>query len=127
MFFFLKRCIFVILLIAAKDYIWVQVAALNFMALGSLMYTLWLMPFDSMKANLFEVFNDSTLLVLTYHLWCFTDMIQEAETRNELGFIFIAVSLSNIALHLVALIIENIKTCIASVRRRQHERLLKEQ
>ena len=58
------------------------------------------MPLESRQANLFEFFNDCTLLVLTYHLWCFTDIVGEAETRYLLGFCFIGASLGNIVVHL---------------------------
>ena len=47
-----------------------------------------------------EVMNDCTILLLTYHLWCFTDMVGDPEVRYELGYIFIAASLGNIAIHL---------------------------
>ena len=73
--FFVKRIIMVLILIFAKDYLWVQVALLNFMALSSMMITVWYLPYDSKKANFFEAFNDCTMLVLTYHAWCFTDFV----------------------------------------------------
>ena len=73
--FFVKRLLFVSLLVGASEYLWVQLAFLNFATLVSLMYVLWYMPLESTKANLFEVFNDVTLLLLTYLLWCFTDLI----------------------------------------------------
>ena len=63
------------------------------------------MPMESRVANLFEFFNDCTLLLLTYHLWCFTDIVGEPETRYQLGYIFIGVSLGNICVHFVAMVI----------------------
>ena len=74
-FFFIKRLIFVSFLVVANAYLWVQVATLNFIALASIMFILWFKPMETKKANMTEVFNDYTLLVLTYFLWCFTDII----------------------------------------------------
>ena len=75
------------------------------------MYILWYKPLDSRRANLTEVFNDVTLLLLTYLLWCFTDWIREPETRHNLGFVFIGVSLGNICTHLITMLVETaIKT-----------------
>ena len=107
--YFVKRLLFASLLVGASEYLWVQVALLNFSTLASLMYVLWYMPLESTRANLFEVFNDVTLLLLTYLLWCFTDWIVEPETRHELGFIFIAISLGNVALHLFTMVLESLR------------------
>ena len=106
--FFVKRLLFASLCVGASEYLWVQLALLNFSTMASLMYVLWYMPLESMKANLFEVFNDVTSLLLTYLLWCFTDWIKEPETRHELGFYFIVVCLGNVALHLLTMVYESL-------------------
>ena len=104
--FFAKRLLIASLLITENDFLWVNVAALNFIALGSNIFHLWYMPLDSRKANLLEVFNDCTLLMLTYLLWCFTDIVGEPETREQLGYVFISVSLGNIAVHILMMLCE---------------------
>ena len=72
------------------------------------------MPMESRQENLFEVFNDCTLLLLTYHLWCFTDIVGEPETRYELGYVFIGASLGNISVHFVLMLLETfIRTKLA--------------
>ena len=68
------------------------------------MFTLWYRPLASRQANMLEVYNDYTLLLLTYLLWCFTDIIGEVETRHALGFLFIAVTLSNVAVHVIFMV-----------------------
>ena len=100
LFYFAKRLIFVSILVLASEYLWVQVAALNFTTLATVSFTLWYMPLDSRQANLFDFFNDCTLLLLTYPLWCFTDIVWEAETRYLLGFYFIGACLGNVVVHL---------------------------
>ena len=104
--FFAKRLLIASLLITENDFLWVNVAALNFIALGSNVFHLWYMPLESRKANVLEVFNDCTLLMLTYLLWCFTDIVEEPETREQLGYVFISVSLGNIAVHLIMMLCE---------------------
>ena len=71
------------------------------MALGSMIFTLWYMPFETKEANLFEIFNDCTQLVLIYGLFCFTDFVKEPETREEVGSAYIGVSLGNMTIHLL--------------------------
>ena len=100
-FFFAKRLIFISFLVTANYYLWVQVAILNFTTLASIVYMLWFRPLNS---TLVEVLNDYTLLVLTYFLWCFTDIIKEPETRYELGYVFIIIFLGNLAFHMILMI-----------------------
>ena len=68
------------------------------------MFILWFKPMETKKANMTEVFNDYTLLVLTYFLWCFTDVVSEPETRYILGYVFIGIVLSNLAVHQIVMI-----------------------
>lgn len=64
-------------------------------------------PLNSQKANLLEIFNDVTLLFLIYLLWNFTDMIVEPESRHQLGFFFIGISLGNIGVHLLLMLFQS--------------------
>ena len=104
--FFTKRLLIACTIISAKDYLWVQITSLHLMNLISAIYTLQCSPLATKKSHAFEVFNDCTLLVLTYCLLCFTDFIPEEDTRHKLGYVFITVSLGNIALHLVFILLE---------------------
>ena len=64
-------------------------------------------PLNSLKANLLEIFNDTTLLFLIYLLWSFTDMVVEPESRYELEFFFIGVILLNISVQIVLMLIHS--------------------
>ena len=123
--FFAKRLIIASILVTGNKFLWIQVALLNFTALASIGITLWYMPLESFQANVFEVFNDCTLLSLTYLLWCFTDIVGEPETRHELGYVFIAVSLGNIAVHMIFLIYESIYRAKLSCKRCTNKRRAK--
>ena len=116
--FFLRRIMFVTIVVSVRSVFWVQVASLNFMALGIIIFVMWSRPLETKQLNFFETFNECTLLVMTYHLWCFSDFVKEPETRNKLGFVFISVSLGNIAVHLITIMISAIKKCRTSCRRR---------
>ena len=72
----------------------------------------WYMPLKSKRANNLETFNECTLLFLTYLMWCFSDFVGEAETRNKLGFWFIAICLSNVAVHIVMMAYKSIRRSI---------------
>ena len=126
-FFFVKRLLFIGALVLANAYLWVQVALLMLVALGSAVFMLQCMPLESRKANLFEVFNECTLLVLTYLLWCFTQIIGEPETRHLLGYAFIGASLGNVGVHLLAMLLETAINARLRCKRRAHKRPPKEE
>ena len=80
-------------------------------------------------ANIVETINDWTLLALTYMLWCFTDMVGEPETRYDIGYAYIIMSLANIVLQLITMIYESsmrVKlSCKRCINRRKASKLPK--
>ena len=66
-----------------------------------------------------ETFNECTLLALTYLLMCFTDFVPAAETRSDLGLVYIAISLSNMAVHLAFLVAASILLAKAACKTRK--------
>ena len=103
-FFFARRIVLLFIILVTKDYLWIQLASLNFMTLSSVMFTLWYLPYETKQANYSEVFNDCTHLLLIYCLFCFTDFVGEAETREDVGFVFIGIDLANLAINLMIMI-----------------------
>ena len=64
----------------------------------------WYKPMESRFANNVETFNECTILVLTYFLFCFTDYVPESEMRSELGEYYNYVNFSNIGVHFFLMI-----------------------
>jgi hypothetical protein len=52
--------------------------------------------------------NECTAIALTYGLLCFTDFVPSEETRSEIGYYYILVTCTNILVHLIVLMIENV-------------------
>ena len=63
-------------------------------------YLLWYRPFAENFLNYIEAFNETTILALTYFLFCFTDFVPDAETRYKLGFAYIVTSFVNLVVHM---------------------------
>ena len=59
----------------------------------------WYKPYLSRFMNNVETFNEVTILFLNYCLFCFTDFVPEARTRNDLGFHYNNIALINVAFH----------------------------
>ena len=55
-----------------------------------------------------EIFNEATVLVLSYLILGFTDAVVEPETRSTYGQIFIAFCIINVLVHLILLAMNTI-------------------
>ena len=53
--------------------------------------------------NRIEIFNEITLLVLSYFLFFFTDFVPSVYMRYTLGWVFISITVFNIAVNWCAL------------------------
>lgn len=109
--FFVQRMSVAMILVLAKDYLWVQVASINTMALAGIVFNTWYKPHESKVDRHFENFDDVTTLLFTYLLFCFTSFVPSAETRSELGLCFIGVMFANIAVHLFRMLHNSISLC----------------
>ena len=82
-------------------------------------YLQWFIPIATRFANNLETFNEVTLLLLTYLAWCFSDFVSQPETRNDLGFWFIGISLGNICVHISIMLFDSLKKIIQRCKGRQ--------
>jgi len=55
------------------------------------------MPFESKLKNIIEIINECFVLFQIYHLICFTDLVQDPEMRNWIGFSAIFFQCLNLA------------------------------
>ena len=58
-----------------------------------------------------EVMNECTSLLLSYKLFCFTDLVPNPEDRNQIGYYYMGIVLTNIAVHLVMLAWDIVLKC----------------
>ena len=65
-------------------------------------------PLESRLAQRIELMNECTAIFLTYALLCFTDFVPSEETRNDIGYYYIAVSSANILVHFIVLVVETL-------------------
>lgn len=75
-------------------------------------------PLESRFATGMEVMNECTVLMQTYLLICFTDVVTEQRIRYNIGTFYIAVSLMNISVHLLILIGVTLKDILFFLRRK---------
>ena len=62
-------------------------------------------PYEDRFSQRLEVFNECTILCLSYMLIAFTDLVHDVDNRYVMGYVYMGISLSNIAVHSVLLMI----------------------
>lgn len=92
--------------------------------------TAWVCPYKTFIQNVQEVFNEVTVLVASYHLFCFTEFIWDQERRYELGWSLVGTIVLNVIFNFAILGWFICKTCCASLKtrykkKRQVKRVLK--
>lgn len=69
-----------------------------------LIFFITVRPLNQKFLNAIEIFNELTLLITSCHLFLFTDFVPDLNTRNVIGWCFIAVAGLNIVVNWCALV-----------------------
>ena len=73
----------------------------------SLVYLIFFKPLESPLALGLEIFNECTILNITYMIMCFSGFVSDEWTRSNMGFFYIGVCLANILVHLTVLLLSS--------------------
>ena len=103
--FFGRRIIFVLSAVFLGDFLFVQLLIQAFVSSLVLVYLVYYRPLESPFANRMEIMNECTVLLLLYCLVCFSDFVPSEETRYLIGYVYMAVNLINILIHLSLLLL----------------------
>ena len=76
-------------------------------------------PFEEARLHQIEVFNECTILLLTYLLLLFSDLVPTASIRSDIGLFYMSVSFGNIAVHLYLLLSVNLSSLFKCLKRRK--------
>ena len=61
-------------------------------------------PLETHFATKIEIFNECSMIGLTYGMLMFTDFVPDPEMRFKLGWYYIVINLGNISVHLLVLV-----------------------
>ena len=96
----MRRVIFILVVLVFRKTLWLQLASQTAISTAMVIYLLQYWPYEERSRTKIETFNECTLVILTYFLFCFSDFLPEAETRNGLGFYYNGLILLNVGFHL---------------------------
>jgi len=68
------------------------------------MYVMHQRPFKSKQDLIFEIYNEITLLSISYFLIVFIEIIDDTELRYDIGWYMVIISLLNIAVNWLNLV-----------------------
>ena len=76
-------------------------------------------PFESKARNFAEVVEESAIILVMYHVFCFTDWLPDEEVRHKLGYSVIACILLHLFVFLAIKLFWAMRSCYKE-RRRQY-------
>ena len=79
-------------------------------------YTAYVLPYKSLVQNTQEVFNEWTVLVACYHLFTFTEWVDDLHVQFQLGWSLLAVIVINVLINVAILIQFMLRSCINKIR-----------
>ena len=104
-----RRLIEVLLILFMDSYPYAQV---QFMTLSCIFVVIlfgYSNTYRMSSARRLEFFNEATIMLCCYHLFLFTDYIDDPELRYTIGFSLIVCTVSNIAVNMALMLFETLK------------------
>ena len=108
--FLTRRLVFAVSILWLQEYLLLHFCILYGFSSISCFYLLTFWPFKKAFDTIIEVFNEVCGILLIYHLMCFTDFVYDPMIRYKLGYTYVAVAVSNIAVHVFLILVTNINT-----------------
>ena len=109
-----------------REFLWAQIATIFLFSTAMVIYLLHTRHFKNPFDTKMEVFNESTLVMLSYGLMMFTGFVEDAKLRYNIGWYYLTGSLGNITVHLSFLIRESSKPIKRSARKKLYIRKRKQ-
>ena len=101
--FFIRRYLLIYVIVIYPDHIFKQLMLAMFASLISTSYTIVVKPYDDRAMNNQEAVNELTVLISTYLLYAFTNIIEKMSDLVMFGWISIGITCANILFNLLVM------------------------
>ena len=88
------------LILFGINYPWLQASVMTFKCVMVVIYFGYSLPFHLPRDRWMEYFNEVTILICCYHLFLFTDFVDDVEIRYKIGYSMMAFTCLNISVNL---------------------------
>lgn len=116
-FFIGRRILFALGVVFLLDYPTLQIYLFIFPTLAVLMMVGLAEPLQTPFENKSEVYNNFTILVLSYCLLCFTEFVPVPDMRYNMGYLMILLTVQNIVVSLVFIASDPVRMIKLRIRR----------
>ncbi|CDW76643.1 UNKNOWN [Stylonychia lemnae] len=108
--YLLRRLSFSLVAVTLQDYPCQQIQSFQLTSILILIYDISVKPFETRKLNLIEIFNEMTILVVSYFMYLLTDYESNAERQYLIGWQLIAIVTLNMIGNIAMMMIQSIKS-----------------
>lgn len=95
----LRKLWLVIMVVFMQDYVLTSLFFVNYQAILMLIVVGYTRPFLYVSEVYIELINEFATLVLNYHLLCFTDWVDDVDTREIMGKSLVYTTLINLGIN----------------------------
>jgi hypothetical protein len=99
--YMLRRLLFSLLAVVLDGSPVLQVQLLIFHCILMLIYNILVQPFEEPTLNHLEIFNELCIIGAAYHLFPFTDFLDNPDVQYEIGWSIIGITTFNIAANML--------------------------
>jgi hypothetical protein len=85
------------------------------MTISVIVYELKYKPFSNEFTNRVNLFNEFTILMVSYHLPLLTDFVDDVHIQYNVGYSIMAFTLSNILVNSLIMIIKDLKLALYKI------------
>jgi len=103
-FFMVRRMLYALLLVFLTGYPVFQIAGMVMMTVFMVIFMGHVRPFATKFQHYNELYNECTVMILTYHLICFSNLNTDADSAYIMGFSMVFFTLQNVLINLGMLI-----------------------
>jgi uncharacterized protein YhhL (DUF1145 family) len=97
---------FVATILKQDPYLQVQLIVLH--SVFMIIYLTYVKPFELPLLNYLEIFNEYSILLATYHLFCFTGFVPDPEYQYQMGWSIIVFTILNMAVNVFIMLYKTI-------------------
>lgn len=118
-FYLIRRMIFAASIVYFDALPFIQAALNIVISMIILCYMIIVLPIKNRKTFIFEIYNEFTLLVLSYFLMLYADIITDIELRYNLGWFVIGITLLNLTVNYASMVFSLLKQTIKFVKKQK--------
>ena len=110
LFFIARRVIFAGSIVFGYEYPWAQGFVNLLLSVPVVIYSIYCLPFDSWDSMVFEIYNEVNFLAIGILTLPLIDNISNGDARFNLGWIIVALTLTNILLNSIYMLYDIIRS-----------------